>query len=140
MLGKAQHIAAQAFLQLPRAGPTPPCSAWTSHCSGFFCRRAWPLGHEGFSSWACGFSSWCSWALEHRLRSCGGFWNLPRPGMESVSPALAGGFFATEPPGKPLFYLLKYFPSRSLLSDVSFSCYHSVADAIYVRFRDNLRH
>ena len=27
---------------------------------------------------------------------------LPRPGMEAVSPALAGGFFTTEPPGKPL--------------------------------------
>ena len=28
-------------------------------------------------------------------------WNLLGPGMESVSPALAGGFSATEPPGKP---------------------------------------
>ena len=27
--------------------------------------------------------------------------NLPDPGSEPVSPALAGGFFATEPPGKP---------------------------------------
>ena len=26
---------------------------------------------------------------------------LPHPGIEPVSPALAGGFFATEPPGKP---------------------------------------
>ena len=29
-------------------------------------------------------------------------WDLPRPGIEPVSPALAGGFFTTEPPGKPL--------------------------------------
>ena len=28
---------------------------------------------------------------------------LPDPGMESTSPALAGGFFTTEPPGKPLY-------------------------------------
>jgi len=28
-------------------------------------------------------------------------WDLPRPGMEPMSPALAGGFFTTEPPGKP---------------------------------------
>ena len=28
-------------------------------------------------------------------------WNLPRPGIEPVSPALAGRFFTTEPPGKP---------------------------------------
>ena len=26
---------------------------------------------------------------------------LPRPGIEPVSPALADGFFTTEPPGKP---------------------------------------
>ena len=27
---------------------------------------------------------------------------LPDPGVESKSPALAGGFFTSEPPGKPL--------------------------------------
>ena len=27
-------------------------------------------------------------------------WDLPRPGMEPVSPALAGRFLTTEPPGK----------------------------------------
>ena len=26
---------------------------------------------------------------------------LPNPGMEPVSPTLAGGFFSSEPPGKP---------------------------------------
>ena len=28
---------------------------------------------------------------------------LPDPGIEPESPALAGGFFTTEPPGKPVF-------------------------------------
>ena len=28
-------------------------------------------------------------------------WDLPGPGIEPVSPALAGRFFTTEPPGKP---------------------------------------
>ena len=28
--------------------------------------------------------------------------NLPDPGIEPTSPALAGGFFTTEPPGKAL--------------------------------------
>jgi len=28
-------------------------------------------------------------------------WNLPRPGIELVSPALAGRFSTTELPGKP---------------------------------------
>ena len=44
----------------------------------------------------------------HRLSSCGsraqllrGMWDLPRPGLEPVSPALAGGFSTTVPPGKP---------------------------------------
>ena len=27
--------------------------------------------------------------------------DLPDPGIKPVSPALAGGFFTTEPPGKP---------------------------------------
>ena len=28
-------------------------------------------------------------------------WDLPGPGLEPVSPALAGGFLSTAPPGKP---------------------------------------
>ena len=28
--------------------------------------------------------------------------DLPDPGIESTSPALAGGFFSSEPPGKPI--------------------------------------
>ena len=45
----------------------------------------------------------------HRLSNCGsqaqllrGVWDLPGPGLEPVSPALAGRFSATAPPGKPL--------------------------------------
>ena len=33
-------------------------------------------------------------------------WDLPRPGLEPVSPALAGGFSTTAPPGKPLLFFL----------------------------------
>ena len=33
-----------------------------------------------------------------------GMWDLPRSGIEPVSPALAGGFFTTESPGKPLSF------------------------------------
>ena len=43
-----------------------------------------------------------------RLSSCGsraqplhGMWDPPRPGLEPVSPALAGGFSTAAPPGKP---------------------------------------
>ena len=28
-------------------------------------------------------------------------WDLPEPGLEPVSPALAGGLLTTAPPGKP---------------------------------------
>ena len=30
-----------------------------------------------------------------------GMWDLPGPEIEPMSPALASGFFTTEPPGKP---------------------------------------
>ena len=46
----------------------------------------------------------------HRLSNCGsraqllhGMWDLPRPGLEPMSPALAGRFSTTAPPGKPVF-------------------------------------
>ena len=49
----------------------------------------------------------------HKLSSCGsgaqllrGMWDLPRPGLEPVSPALAGRFSTTAPPGKPNFNIL----------------------------------
>ena len=45
------------------------------------------------------------------LSSCGsraqllrGMWDLPRPGLEPVSPALAGRLSTTAPPGKPLLF------------------------------------
>ena len=48
---------------------------------------------------ALGLSSCGSWAQ----LPCG-MWNLPGPGIESVSPALAGGFLSTGPPGKPTLW------------------------------------
>ena len=55
-----------------------------------------------------------SLVAEHRLQTCRlsncgsraqplrGMWDPPRPGLEPVSPALAGRFSTTAPPGKPL--------------------------------------
>ena len=57
--------------------------AWASHCGGFSCHGVQALGYVG------------SVVVD------------PRQGIEPVPPALAGGFFATEPPGKPFFYFLK---------------------------------
>ena len=42
-------------------------------------------------------------------------WDLPGSGMEPVSLALAGGFFTTEPPGKPHISFLTYWPWFSIL-------------------------
>ena len=59
-----------------------------------------------------------SLVAEHRLQTrrlsnCGsqaqllhGTWDPPRPGLEPVSPALAGRFSTTAPPGKPCFQFL----------------------------------
>ena len=56
-----------------------------------------------------------SLVAEHRLQTrrlsnCGsraqplrGTWDLPRPGLEPVFPALAGRFSTTAPPGKPRY-------------------------------------
>ena len=73
------------------------CSARASRCSGFSYCRAWALGTRASVVAAC------------RLSSCGtraqlrhGMWDLPGPGIEPVSPALAGGLLTTAPPGKSL--------------------------------------
>ena len=84
-------------------------------CAGFSLRRLLLLW--GMGSRRAGFSSCGSEALEHRLSSCGtraqllrGTWDLPVPGLEPVSPALAGGFSTSAPPGKSwppsLYYIV----------------------------------
>ena len=62
-----------------------------------------------------------SLVAEHRLQTrrlstCGsraqplrGTWDLPRPGLEPVPPALAGGFSTTAPPGKPWVFFFNIF-------------------------------
>ena len=37
------------------------------------------------------------------------YWNLPGLGIKPMSPALAGGFFTDEPPGKPLVFFPFHF-------------------------------
>ena len=56
----------------------------------------------------------------HRLSNCGSWtqllcstWDLPRPGLEPVSPALAGRFSTTVPPGKPI--RVNLYSERSFL-------------------------
>ena len=68
------------------------------------------LGARALVVVACSFSSCGSRVLERRLSSCGtraqllhGMWDLPGPGLEPLSPVLAGGFLTTAPPGKSRF-------------------------------------
>ena len=93
------------FSSCSEQGLLSHCDVWASHCSGNSCGAS-ALVYVGFSS--CG-----SQALERRLSSCGtwawlllGMWDLPEPGIEHMSPSLAGRFFTTEPPGKPLSFLI----------------------------------
>ena len=84
---------------------------------------AFPVAHFFLDLWCVGFSLW--WLLfgEHAGFSCGsqaleyklnsgtraqpphGMWNVPRPGIKPVSPALAGRFLTTGPPVKSLGFL-----------------------------------
>ena len=79
------HDCLQTFSSFSGQRLLSSCGAQVSHCGGFACRRA--VSREG------------SVVVVHRL-SCWGMWNLPRPGIEPMSPALAGEFFTTGPPGK----------------------------------------
>ena len=47
------------------------CGARASHCGGFSCCREQALGAQASVVVACGLSSCGSWALQHRLSSCG---------------------------------------------------------------------
>ena len=60
----------------------------------------WTVAHQALLS--VGFSSqeYCSGLSFPPLG------DLPDSGMEPLSPALAGGFFTTEPPGKPDSHLI----------------------------------
>ena len=81
-----------------------------------------------------------SLVAEHRLQmrrlsNCGsrapllrGMWDLPRPGLEPVSPALAGRSSTTAPPGKPTLY---DFISRSL-ADFSLDLFQSISFDVIV--------
>ena len=93
---------------------------WLCWVSVALCRLSLVAANGGFSLWstglgvrasvvvACGLSSCGSWALGCRLSSgtraqlLRDMWDLPGPGLEPMSPALAGGFLTTAPPGKPL--------------------------------------
>ena len=52
-------------------------------------------------------------------------WDLPRPGLEHMSPALAGRFSTTAPPGKAFFLIFKniYLFYLFILSVLGLRCF-----------------
>ena len=93
-----------------------------------FCARAFSsCGKQGplFIAVRGSLTIAASLVAEHRLQtrrlsSCGSrahllhvMWDLPRPGLEPASPALAGRLSTTAPPGKPYFYFFKEPPCCS---------------------------
>ena len=95
-------------LQLRRARATLHCGARASHCGGFSCCRVW--------------------AVECRLSSCGaraqflcGMWDLPRPRIEPVSPALTSRFLTIAPPGKPQTYIFLKIVFHSMYRNTKLS-------------------
>ena len=85
------------------------CSVWASHHGGFSLRS---VGSRACGLRGCGaqVNSCGAWAyLLH------GMWGHSG-GVEPVSPALAGGFFTTEPPGNKTFQVSVWrFPAESIL-------------------------
>ena len=79
------HCSVQAFSSCGEWGLLSSCGARTSQCSGFSNCGARTLRRVGFSS--CGARA----QLPHAM------WNLPRPRIKPVSPALAGRLSTTGP-------------------------------------------
>ena len=110
----------------------PSCGKWgllfVAVCGLLIAVACLCCGARALGVWASvvvalGLSSCGSQALQCRLSSCGtqtqllrGLWDLPGPGIEPMSPALAGGFLTTAPPCLLIscyFNLHKYFFLRS---------------------------
>ena len=89
-----------------------------------------------------GFSSCGSQAPELRLSSCGAraqllhsMRDLPGPGLEPVSPALAGGFLTTVPLGKPQDDFLKEHLANKKFFFKSFSLKQKYVNKIHWKVR-----
>ena len=103
MLGLHRYV--WAFSGCGELGLLSGCGIWAHHCGCFSCCGAQAQRHVGFSS--CGTRAWLPY----------GMWNLPGPGIEPVSPALAGRFLTTGPPGKSCPWLLMAVILKTIWKD-----------------------
>ena len=104
---------AWVFSSCDEQGLLSSCDAQASHCSG----SSWQStgsGHSGFSR--------CSLRVElpHSV------WNMPGPGIEPTSPALAGGIATTGPLRKSSLFLCFVLPlsyRKFSLTDCKILCF-----------------
>ena len=83
----------------PVATSGGPSSSW---CAGL--SLSWPLLLRSIGSRCAGsaiVTHGPSRSASTGSRRAGGMWDLPRPGLEPMSPALVGRFSTTAPPRKP---------------------------------------
>ena len=78
--------------------------AHVSHWGGFSCCGPQALGMRASEVAAHGLNSSCTWTLLLQ-----GMWDLPRPGIELVSPALVGRLLAPVAPGGSSAFLLWFY-------------------------------
>ena len=79
----------------------------SSQCAGLSLSRPLVAGHRLQTRRLSNYGS--------RAQPLRGMCDLPRPGLEPVSPALAGGFSTTVPPGKPQYCFFIYSDNTCLL-------------------------
>ena len=79
--------------------------------------------------------------LTRRLSDCGsrvqllrGMWDLPEPGLEPVSPALAGRFSTTAPPGKPVMCSFQIPHKSEIIQRLSFCMWLILLSMMSSRF------
>ena len=105
--GAGSLLLCVGFLQLWMVGTTLHCDVWV-----LIAVASAVADHRLEGAWTsavltCRLSSCSLRFLECGLSSCGtraellqGMWDLPRPGVKPMSPALAGRFLTTGPPKK----------------------------------------
>ena len=83
------------FSRVYKQGLPSTCCMNTSHCSGISRSGGQALG------------KWHSAVVVHQISCPHGMWDLPRPGIEPVSPSLKDEFLTTGPPGSPTWPYFK---------------------------------
>ena len=100
----------EGFLQLWQAGTTLHRGARASH-------------YRDLSLWSTGSRRAGSVVVAHGP-SCSTACGIPRPGLEPVSPALAGRFSTTAPPGKPCMLMMMFITAvlvNAVINNSSFT-------------------